>query len=143
MAGRVVWHGDKAIAMFQGELHNRVAAGVRVVLGRARKLISVEGTTVLYTTIKHGKNAGKQRQSGRIYNTNPSKPGDPPHKQTGHLRRSVAAEVEGVVGRVGTNLNYGRWLEFGTARMAARPWLRRAFNEVIPQIRALMNRPMK
>lgn len=48
---------------------------------------------------------------------NPSKPGEPPKKDTGRLFRSMtevtAAEGREVVTRVGTNVEYARALEFG------------------------------
>ena len=57
-----------------------------------------------------------------------------PFIQTGHLRRSMNWEVKGrllnLIGRVGTGIGnktstgYAVWLEFGTKRMAARPFLR-------------------
>jgi len=58
----------------------------------------------------------------------PSAPGEPPGKKSGTLGRSVTHEVEktshGVVGRVGTNITYAVPLEFGTSKMAARPFMR-------------------
>lgn len=63
---------------------------------------------------------------------NPSPPGEVPAVQTGHLRRSIAQEVErrlwNVAARIGTNVRYGRYLEFGTPKMAPRPWLRPAID---------------
>lgn len=60
----------------------------------------------------------------------PSRPGEPPHVDTGRLRSSITHEVEetltGIVGRVGTNVVYGRFLELGTSKMKARPFLRPA-----------------
>jgi HK97 gp10 family phage protein len=58
----------------------------------------------------------------------PSRPGEPPKKVTVRLQKSIASTV-GVEGKevvlaVGTNVRYGRYLEGGTSRMAARPWLR-------------------
>lgn len=58
----------------------------------------------------------------------PSAPGQPPHKATGDLGRSVQIDRSHVESdlkaRVGTNKVYGRWLEYGTRIMAARPWMR-------------------
>jgi len=58
----------------------------------------------------------------------PSKPGEPPHVLWGTLRRSITHEVEksreGVIGRVGSNEEYALFLEVGTSKMAARPFLR-------------------
>lgn len=122
------WHGEGVQARIRAEMARRIHACAVLVLNRARELISTPGTT-----------AGKKR---RVYGTNPSAPGEPPHKQTGRLRQSVAREVHGLTARVGTNVQYGRWLELGTSRMAPRPWLRRALMECADQIRSILSRPM-
>lgn len=58
----------------------------------------------------------------------PSLPGNPPAPDSGNLRSSIHYTVEGTgkntVGRIGTDVEYGKWLEFGTSRMAPRPWLK-------------------
>jgi len=49
---------------------------------------------------------------------------------TGTLRRSIHIEPEGkrtVI--VGTNVEYGKYQEFGTRKMKAHPYLRPAFDE--------------
>jgi HK97 gp10 family phage protein len=56
-----------------------------------------------------------------------SRPGDPPAPDTGTLRNSIAHEVVSSQRvRVGTNVEYAPFLEFGTARMAPRPFMRPA-----------------
>lgn len=68
----------------------------------------------------------------------PSRPGEPPHVDTGRLRASITHEGpqpsdtgnEREV-RVGTNVNYGRFLEQGTRFIEPRPWLRPAFLSVV------------
>ena len=58
-----------------------------------------------------------------------SAPGEPPAVDTGMLRASVTHVIEGggfstqLVGRVGTHLMYGAYLEFGTSTMRPRPWI--------------------
>lgn len=111
------WYGPQVQAAIRAEMKRRIFAACTLVLNRARELLSVAGPE-------------------------PSSPGEPPHKQTGHLRRSVAREVVDLVGRVGTNLKYGRWLELGTRMMAARPWLRRALDECRDQVKAILSKPM-
>ena len=54
----------------------------------------------------------------------PSAPGEPPRVRTARLKQSITYVVEkvgnSIVGRLGTNVKYGKHLEFGTRRMAAR-----------------------
>lgn len=60
----------------------------------------------------------------------PSAPGGQPYSQTGELKESIAAKVlPPLLGKpitavvyVGNKGFYGRMLEFGTSKMAARPW---------------------
>jgi phage gpG-like protein len=69
--------------------------------------------------------------SGRTYEKyNPrrthtaSSPGQYPATDTGRLASSVRVDVQGPMAYVvGTNVAYGPMLEFGTVKMAARPWL--------------------
>lgn len=62
-----------------------------------------------------------------------SKPGDPPNTDLGVLRQGIKVEqVSETLVLVGTNVPYGRDLEFGSSakNVAARPWLSVAFNIV-------------
>lgn len=63
-----------------------------------------------------------------------SAPGEPPRKRTGTLQKSVASEVsisaDELVIRVGSNVPYARFLEYGTRKMPARPWLRPGLAEM-------------
>lgn len=59
-----------------------------------------------------------------------SAPGNYPSSDTGRLASSVRAilpTASSMFGQVGTAVKYGAWLEFGTSRMAARPWLLPSF----------------
>lgn len=62
-----------------------------------------------------------------------SAPGEYPMSDTGRLAGSVKMELpsskKGPVGVVGTNLGYGRILEFKSAARGGRPWLMRSFTE--------------
>lgn len=62
----------------------------------------------------------------------PSLPGNPPAPDTGNLRASIhytLGETEnGCIARIGTDVEYGKHLEFGTSRMAPRPWLKPALD---------------
>ena len=68
----------------------------------------------------------------------PSAPGDPPRRQTGQLRDSLRVEIapDRLSARVGTDLDYGADLEFGTQDTAPRPWLQPAAQNAAPRIKA-------
>lgn len=63
-----------------------------------------------------------------------SAPGDPPAVDTGHLRASISSKLAvdegGLHARIGSNLNKAVYLELGTRRMAARPFLRPALDSI-------------
>lgn len=72
--------------------------------------------------------------------TRRSAPGEAPASQHGDagLLGSITHDAPSeLVRRVGTNLNYGRWLEEGTTKMAARPWLEVALTRETGKIRDL------
>lgn len=105
----VSWNGDKANEFVRRQTVMAVKRVCIEIVRKAKYLLSVPGPT-------------------------PSSPGEPPHKQTGQLRMSVAYEVdersEPIQARVGTNMIYGMFLELGTRRgISPRPWLRRAAYE--------------
>lgn len=72
----------------------------------------------------------RRTRGGHRVGLNPSQPGQPPHVLTGRLRQSITHRVDrdarGFVARVGTNVAYSKFLELGTRKMAARPYLRPA-----------------
>ena len=70
--------------------------------------------------------------------------GEYPHEETGHLRRNVQMEMDRTQhrARVGTNVVYGKYLEFGTRRMMSRPWLSKATREFGPTIRRILEAPV-
>lgn len=128
------------------EYSRRVEACCLLVERRAKELLSVDGTGRLIAARKvrlKGGGTRTLRKKALVYGFAPSAPGEPPRLQTGRLRASVAHAVSGLIGRVGTNLDYGRWLELGTRKTAARPWLRRALRECLPEIRRIMTAPMR
>lgn len=76
---------------------------------------------------------------------NVSHPGDPPNADTGRLMKSIAFEVDDktMSAVVGTNLLYGKYLEFGTENMAARPWLVPALKSTSKKIGQIMKSAWK
>ena len=67
-------------------------------------------------------------RSGSIIGLDPSRPGEPPKKITSQLQNSITTQVittsREIIGKVGTPLKKGFWLEFGTSKMKERPYLR-------------------
>lgn len=59
-------------------------------------------------------------------------------RRSGRLARAVTIETaaDGLAATVGTDLDYGTFLELGTRRMAARPWLLPAFRGSRARLRA-------
>ena len=84
-----------------------------------------------------------QRDMTKSYYTNnntkahhPSLPGNPPARDTGRLNDSISweihnegKEVYGVVGSTQKDPDYAVYTEYGTTRMAPRPWLRPAMEK--------------
>lgn len=80
--------------------------------------------------------------SGRTYRRRgiehtASAPGYPPNSDRGTLVQSIQFEADDEEAVVGTNLKYGEYLEFGTSKMEARPWLFPALDNNRDQIQDL------
>jgi len=62
--------------------------------------------------------AGRKRKPHQA-----SSPGQPPASDNGKLVESISRKRDGLVAIVWTELEYGKFLEFGTTHIAPRPWL--------------------
>lgn len=71
-----------------------------------------------------------------------SKPGEPPRKRTGWMQRHIMFELDEANGRgrlgIAKNAIYGIFLELGTKRVKARPWLLATVTKYRAQIKALL-----
>jgi hypothetical protein len=142
---KLEWYGEEIRAQVRAEMRRRVEACAILVTNRAKELLSVPGTGQRIASRKvrlRGGSTRLLRKRSTRYGFAPSAPGEPPRKQTGRLRASVTRAIEGLVARVGTNLDYGRWLELGTRLVDSRPWLRPAFLACLPQIHAILTAPI-
>lgn len=71
----------------------------------------------------------RSRQGGGVYPHIAAGEGQAPNTDTGRLVSSIAAEKTGETEyEIGTNLDYGEYLEMGTVKMRPRPWLVPALN---------------
>lgn len=111
-SGGVRWDGDRYRRAFAAAIRKRVAAAAVYLAGETKQEISRTGVLVLKRASSRDAKGRFLGQTKRIYNFAHSLPGDPPFKQTGRLRGSIAWEqVDDATARVGTNLVYGRVLE--------------------------------
>jgi HK97 gp10 family phage protein len=58
--------------------------------------------------------------------------------RTGHLRQSIYAEVREWIARIGAEATYAMFVEFGTRRMQARPYLYPAIQMYLPQLEEII-----
>lgn len=89
-------------------------------------------------------------RGGRVYRRRSvthqaSAPGEFPKTDTGQLVSSLFFKVgsDKLRALFGTKLAYGRYLEYGTSRMQARPWLRPTFQANLEQITQRVNKAVQ
>ena len=112
----VEWYGDNFIAFLTGQLSkNLELAAIHLV----EKIKQALNRTQPYARSKGKKGVWYKGQD-------PSKPGESPKKIRGDLQRSIAyaMSADRKEAYVGTNIDYGFYLEVGTSRVAPRPFLR-------------------
>ena len=79
-----------------------------------------------------GRSVQRSRQGGGTYTHVASNVGQAPNTDTGKLVASIAVEKESDSNYlVGSGLDYASWLEFGTRKAGARPWLEPAMRRNI------------
>lgn len=62
---------------------------------------------------------------------------------TGHLKRSITLEVSSMTAKVQEHTEYGKWVETGTRKMAAQPYMKPALNSVEGQFVADLRKAVK
>ena len=99
-------------------------------------------------TQSFGSYVKRSKQGGGTYDHIAARAGSAPNTDTGKLVLSIAAERLGPFRyTIGSNLPYAGWLEFGTKKMGARPWLEPAFRaesgKLIGRIQQTVNIKLK
>lgn len=108
----------------------------------------------LLTQAKAVEGITKGPASGKLYEKykprrshKASAPGEYPMSDTGHLASKIQVEPptdrKNPVGRIGTALYYGKYLELKPALMGGRPWLSRALREAARRMRYDLIKRMK
>lgn len=90
------------------------------------------------------KNIQQGTRTGRTYRRRSithkaSAAGEYPKSDTGRLAGSIRTDFSFLNASVGSDLNYSTWLETGTNKMAARPWLSRTLQEQSPKIQKIVD----
>ena len=121
----VEWHGAGVLADVNALVSQRLDRAAIMVQTEARQSIRAP-------------KSGKTRGARAIR----SAPGEAPASQHAlglltSVHRDAPSEL---TRRVGTNLDYGLFLEVGTRNMAARPWLVRALLKMKPRIQRLFKK---
>lgn len=95
--------------------------------------------------IQRGPASGQTYKRGARTHT-ASAPGEYPMSDTGRLASSVQFTVATKTkpqAIVGTNIVYGPYLEFGTSKMSARPWLMPSFQKAVVGVGAELKAKLK
>lgn len=95
-------------------------------------------------TLSGGRSGRTYKVPGTNKTYTASAPGEPPAQRLGELRQSISSQVQGegkqVIGMVGSNKIYAPMLEFGTRKMAPRPWLRPTFEKMQKRVEEIFIR---
>ena len=129
----------------------RVKVDTRNLVARLRRIEKAEGTalsdaigvaaelvrTEAVRSIQRGSRSGITYKRGSVFHR-ASAPGEQPKTDTGSLVSSIFSSLRKDRSRpvafVGSDIVYAKHLEFGTRRMAARPWLQPAFDRMLPKM---------
>jgi len=152
----LVWHGNKVMNALRMDAKAKVLkacllmeADVKMSMRKGGRVESGEMEWQSYVGRKGDdrrrrveKGTGKRPEKVGTY---ASKPGEVPRVQTGTLRRSITHEMNKLlpIGRVGTNVKYSKWLEFGTRRMQPRPFMRPSILRITPALKGVFATPVK
>lgn len=112
----------------------RLAGDLREEAGKAVLATAIEMRADIVTSIQRGPASGRTYKKSNPPRTHTaSAPAQPPMSDTGRLANSITFDRLGdLTATVGSNLNYAPWLEYGTSRMAARPFFRPAVERMRP-----------
>jgi HK97 gp10 family phage protein len=112
----ITWDGEKYLKNLEADLGNNLEKAAIFLKGKVKEALN--------RSEEYQRFVGDH---GIWYKgEDPSSPGSPPKKITGALQRSIAHEMgpDRKEAFVGSNVEYALYLELGTSKMAARPFLR-------------------
>ena len=104
------------------------------------KEVLFSGADMIKAEAHHSITAGAVSGKNHV----PSRPGQAPNDDTGHLRSQIeTAMPRNDVATVTSNAAYAADLEFGTSKMEARPYMRPARDKLKPRIQKLFRDKMR
>ena len=134
------WNGEQAVKLVLAAGWQGIKRATVFFWDTLTKKVLVVPNTGKRVRRKRTTRAGVKGSSYTIY-PDPSEPGEPPRLRTGQLRKNVIKELdrEHLKSRVGVTKNaiYGAYLELGTRRVRARPWLFETLKQITPQLKAI------
>jgi len=112
---------------------NTELKGDKKLISKVLSLAATETHRNAVESIKRGGRHGKVYRSGTRKQHVASVEGEAPASDTGVLVKNITIEKETDGFTVGSRKGapHGLWLEFGTSRMGARPWLQPAFDKMV------------
>ena len=87
--------------------------------------------------LTRGSNALRTAALSVLAGASPSAPGSPPGVRSGNLRRNWTMFSGGGSFGITSGMGYAGYLEYGTSKMAARPFVEKIKEEAMPQIMAI------
>lgn len=106
---------------------DRLGSAGKRELNRALQKSVQQVRTDAIKSIQRGNKSGRVYTRGQGQNLSSthqaSAPGEAPATDTGRLVSSIRATVRGQQGTVSSELDYAFWLEFGTLKLAPRPFM--------------------
>ena len=112
----------------------RMSDDIKDAVGKEVVATAVELRSDVVKSIQRGPASGVVYEKYNPRRTHQaSAPEQPPMSDTGRLANSITFDRQGkLTAVVGSALNYAPWLEYGTSRMAARPFFRPAVERIKP-----------
>ena len=87
--------------------------------------------------LPRGSNALRNAALSVLANSSPSAPGSPPGVRSGNLRRNWTMFSGGGTFGIESGMGYAGYLEHGTSKMAARPFVEKIKEEAMPKIQEI------
>lgn len=110
----------------EDQVANAIAGGVKLIEADAKRRVARGPKTgrIYETWFRTNTATGRIFPFGkRSAPHQASAPGEAPATDTGLLIQNIVSGARGLIGGVEARVEYAAWLEFGTRRMAARPFL--------------------